>query len=476
MATITFVQSYSDPGQADYPATMNFFEQAPWARPNYFRDPGWQESWGTWAMERDRGGPDWTFTAPDALTDVTKYNIFDSGDGLRVSLLGDDFSGVPDPADERPLPQTGTLTGFELRELDDTLLVTVSGLSVDLATLNEPHPDPYQKFIQLVGGGNDRVLGSDESERGDGFAGNDNISMFGGNDLAFGGTGNDTVRGGDGADRVIGGVGNDLVAGERGNDKLFGGAGNDTIDGGDGNDMVLYTILHRTPYDRVYVSLEAGEARGDDGFDLLRNIEHAIGSQGDDLIYGTNQHGNFLAGEGGDDVIYGLSGNDSIYGHGEDYIGWPGSDDDRLFGGAGQDFLYGGRGNDTIEGGQGADTMIGGSGDDVFVFNALGHIGVTPVGRDNILKHPYSHSPVIGNDMIDLSGIDADPSTPEDDAFLYVGDAFTGEAGALIIRQLPPAPTNQVFTLIEIDADGDGIRDAQINTATWAVTVDDILL
>ncbi|MEH6740901.1 MAG: calcium-binding protein, partial [Sulfitobacter sp.] len=80
---------------------------------------------------------------------------------------------------------------------------------------------------------------------------------------------------------------------------------------------------------------------------------------------GAPQGGNdSLLGGSGDDVIYGMAGNDFISG---------GTDNDRLYGGSGHDTLAGEAGNDLYDGGDGndlffagagADTMLGGAGND----------------------------------------------------------------------------------------------------------------
>lgn len=78
----------------------------------------------------------------------------------------------------------------------------------------------------------------------------------------------------------------------------------------------------------------------------------------------------FSAGVGGDDIIDGGKGDDTIY---------AGGGDDDVEGGKGDDELYGQAGDDTLEGGSGKDTLVGGAGDDVleggknadtFVFHA----------------------------------------------------------------------------------------------------------
>lgn len=64
-------------------------------------------------------------------------------------------------------------------------------------------------------------------------------------------------------------------------------------------------------------------------------------------IVGTNR-GEYLAGGGYDDVIYGLGGNDTLRG---------GAGADRIFGGPGNDVITGGSGSDRLWGGRGSDTI-----------------------------------------------------------------------------------------------------------------------
>jgi hypothetical protein len=64
-------------------------------------------------------------------------------------------------------------------------------------------------------------------------------------------------------------------------------------------------------------------------------------------IVGTNR-GEYLAGGGFDDTIFGLGGNDTLLG---------GAGSDRIFGGAGNDVVTGGAGADRLWGGRGSDTI-----------------------------------------------------------------------------------------------------------------------
>ncbi|HEX5278317.1 MAG TPA: calcium-binding protein [Fluviicoccus sp.] len=71
----------------------------------------------------------------------------------------------------------------------------------------------------------------------------------------------------------------------------------------------------------------------------------------DDIIYGDQNPANHA------DIIDGLGGNDIIYGL---------TEDDQLFGNIGNDVLYGAEGSDQLDGGVGTDTMLGGIGDDFY--------------------------------------------------------------------------------------------------------------
>ena len=67
-------------------------------------------------------------------------------------------------------------------------------------------------------------------------------------------------------------------------------------------------------------------------------------------------HNDKIKGTNGDDVINGTNGNDRIYGK---------NGDDTIDGGKGDDKIYGGRGDDAIDGGKGDDKLYGEDGDDV---------------------------------------------------------------------------------------------------------------
>ncbi|MCC1495162.1 calcium-binding protein, partial [Cognatishimia sp. F0-27] len=94
-----------------------------------------------------------------------------------------------------------------------------------------------------------------------------------------------------------------------------------------------------------------------EGADTIDNFEHAVGSDFDDVLRGTDVHGNTLVGNAGDDLLQGRDGDDTLIGGaGEDTLEG-GDDNDSLDGGSFMDTLRGGLGDDTIDGGSNFDTV-----------------------------------------------------------------------------------------------------------------------
>jgi Ca2+-binding RTX toxin-like protein len=87
----------------------------------------------------------------------------------------------------------------------------------------------------------------------------------------------------------------------------------------------------------------------------------------------------------------------------------------------GIDTLIGGNGNDLLIGSAGRDIMTGGTGNDVFRFGAnIAEIGKASATRDRIVDFTS------GDDLIDLSAIDASSAAGVQD-FVFIGSAaFTG--------------------------------------------------
>ncbi|MFO0523213.1 MAG: hypothetical protein ACK515_22725, partial [bacterium] len=160
---------------------------------------------------------------------------------------------------------------------------------------------------------------------------------------------------------------NDTLTGGAGEQWLRGNGGSDSLDGGPGIDWVSYFT------DPWSVNVNLAGNTGTDGYngqngvlalggtDTLLNIENIQGSDyadtlagnaGDNVIWGEGGNDGRLRGAGGSDTILGGAGNDWIEGE---------TGNDPFAGIVGGDYLDGGTGADTILGGGGDDTMVGGA-------------------------------------------------------------------------------------------------------------------
>ena len=243
--------------------------------------------------------------------------------------------------------------------------------------------DQVMEMTQVIGTyGNDYLVGSSLL--------NDKIDGLAGNDIVFGYDGDDTLSGGEDADQLHGGAGNDLLDAGTGNDSLYGYSGDDTLvgglgedllQGGLGNDLYLYSnglgnacidnsvaqglrgndtvlltdiaaneVLWQQNGENLVVNVIGssqtltvnnwfldGNAEVDQFIFSENNVIMAYqatdlavvqGGNGDDLLQGSNFHG---------DKIYGMDGNDTLLAY---------DGDDTLDGGIGNDYLTGGVGND----------------------------------------------------------------------------------------------------------------------------------
>jgi Ca2+-binding RTX toxin-like protein len=386
--------------------------------------------------------------------------------------------------------------------------------------------------IEHLGGSlfNDTLTGSSIANWIGGEDGDDIIMAGGGNDSLVGGIGNDSLTGGTGDDLINAGDGDDVL--------IYGTGSNgfDAVDGGLGNDRIVVNANNVTIGLSSIVGIEQISAAGfsgakilgsaaSDSFDFsavtLTGITSIDAGSGNDTVTGSAGDDIILAGAG-NDLLKGGGGNDTFRvgassgtdifdgGAGTDRIeasannvtltvtgsnitgveaissaGFTGftlagtsaannlnfsgmslSGVSRINGGSGNDTIVGSAGNDVIEGNVGKDILTGGLGADTFDFNVLSH----SKGSNIDLITDFTR----GQDLIDLSTIDAKTTIAGNDAFSFIGSsAFSGVAGQLRYDTTSIAGVTRVLA----DTNGDKIIDLEIHlTGTHALTASDFLL
>ncbi|WP_449220132.1 calcium-binding protein [Tistrella mobilis] len=425
---------------------------------------------------RGRGGAD----ILDGGTDIDVANYDDSPAGIQVNLA------------------TGNAAGGDAQ--GDTLISieAVNGSNFSDSLTGGAGADRLRGF-----NGDDILRGGSGADLLDGGAGNDLVSFYGASvgvqvDLAAGtGLGGDAqgdqyisieiVNGSNVSDSLTGGAAAQTLRGFGGDDILRGGSGADLLDGGAGNDLVSFYGASVG----VQVDLTAGTGLGGDAEgDQYISIEIVNGSNVSDRLFGGTA-AETLRGFDGNDLLEGRGGADRLDGGtGRDvasYItstagviidlgagtaaGGHATGDvlvsiEGLIGSSLSDSLTGGTSDDFITGGADADQLAGGAGHDRFIYLALSDSGVGYANRDTI-------SDFASGDLIDLSAIDANSGTADDQAFRFLGTAaFDGTAGALRVID-----TGSISSLIQIDLDGDRYVDMEINlTGFRGTTVGDFIL
>ncbi|MGH2710776.1 MAG: calcium-binding protein [Actinomycetota bacterium] len=215
-------------------------------------------------------------------------------------------------------------------------------------------------------GGNDLICAGKGHDLVRGQAGNDQIDGGPGSDFLQGHDGDDVLVGAAGGDTLISGNGNDIMrAGSSAFDFLLGGAGDDTYDGGGGATDVA--SLENAPVG-VTVDLGIGTPQNSgEGLDTFLGVEGLVGSEFNDVIRGHDvvaEVGNGLFGLDGSDTLLGLEGNDFVVGGaGNDNVGAAldgGAGNDQVFGDEVEDFFLTTGGDDDLYGGTGDDFLDGG--------------------------------------------------------------------------------------------------------------------
>ena len=294
---------------------------------------------------------------------------------------------------------------------------------------------------QVIGGsGNDTLTGGEFADNLDGSADDDTLVGRDGDDTLIGGAGADLIFAGAGSDSVTAGTEDDTVRGGAGDDTVFGGSGNDNIFANAGDDDLI------------------GEA-GNDFIQGGTGNDYIEGGADNDTLNG-NADDDTLIGDGGNDLLVGQDGSDVLEGGDNDDTLDGGDGDDILEGGDGNDILRGRNGEDELAGGLGRDFLTGGQGADNFVFRSLAET-VVGANRDQILDFEQ------GVDLIVVAGLSPG-------VFEFKGTGAFAPSGNAELR-LFETPTGA--TIVQIDADGDGVADAEIRVAgVTGLTADDFVL
>ena len=157
---------------------------------------------------------------------------------------------------------------------------------------------------------------------------NDDIAGGDGDDSVWGHEGNDSVEGGMGNDILHGGHGDDTITDVFGDDTIHAGSGNDRVNAGSGLDLIFGGtgtdfVLHGNEITQSFAGGQPDFVRGGNANDILTGNEDSDwleGAGGHDLVQGDNAFTLMTDPNGGDDVLYGGSGNDDHDAEGGDDI------------------------------------------------------------------------------------------------------------------------------------------------------------
>lgn len=199
---------------------------------------------------------------------------------------------------------------------------------------------------------------------------------------------------------------------------------------------------------------------GGDVLDGKGGADTLAGGFGDD-IYRVNSDGDVVVeiGGGGRDVI------DTTVSRGlemeVEVLRAVGTGSLKLTGNAQANILVGNAAANALTGGLGRDALEGNGGADVFAF--LSTLDSRPDAPDVIADFNRAEG-----DRIDLSAIDARPSTDGDQAFTWIGSGGFSGAGGEVRRS---------GSLVQVDVDGDGVVDMAIEVdGASDLTGEDFLL
>lgn len=370
------------------------------------------------------------------------YRSHDGNDVITASSLDLDPEVPEPPLDNKISFENISSSSITLEQIDNDLRVRIDGQTEYVLVRNAFASGD-------ISGAVSRIVFADGEEWDESQVMSNLLQLTTPNDDVILGTKFDNALfGGDGDDELYGMEGNDTLNGEAGNDQLIGGQGSDTyvFELGSGEDRIKLS----ENMDQDHVEFGAGLVFEDlkvsrDQTDLILEFvssndrlvleDYLLGSY-DDVPYVPNAYQNRVA--------FFLFSNGDSYSF-EDVIGWLNvgtENDDLLYGSAVNDNIVGLQGEDTIWGGRGEDYIQGGSGKDSYHYSLgdgrdIYELQDGPVAKDQL----YLHGILPENLILNLVGIY--PTNPTDLKIIV-----RGEPDTLTINGYSEADGNKLHSII----------------------------
>ena len=136
--------------------------------------------------------------------------------------------------------------------------------------------------------------------------------------------------------------------------------------------------------------------------------------------------------------------------------------------------MVGGTGNDALRGGSGGDYLVGNEGSDIFQYQYVGE-------SRNVVEHGANQLDQIvdftqGEDLIDLSAVDANDAVDGDQAFIFLASpgSPTGDWSGFVWAT---ANSGSGFATLNVSTDADAAPEMQIYMShAYTFTAGDFIL
>ncbi len=346
----------------------------------------------------DIGGNTDQIRVVDQFNQTPRIEFFKFADGTVytaqqvLDIINADYNTANASSGADSLHGLNVANDFDAGDGDDYVLVYGGADTVDGGDGDDFITE--HSYFAPLGTADDNVIYGGE--------GNDDITLYTGNNIIYG---DDTANAETGRDSIVSDDGNDQITGGQGSDTLKGGAGDDTyyfsdsyandtyggdtLDDSAGDNTLDFSNVTTDLTGTFSTTNTVSDGTNTVSWDSDTEIQKIVFGDGDDTIdsSATTYSAGVLSyvfdgGDGADDLTTG-SGNDS------------------LLGGAGTDSLLAGDDNDTLDGGAGNDTLKGEGDDDTYTF-AEGFGVDTIVDTDG--TNTVDFSDVTSDLTIDLDG------------------------------------------------------------------------